>query len=184
MSDPNDLQAFLNEAWYHLLRCVADSRSPARLPSFCTVSPEGKPEVRIVALRGAEQASGVLEVHTDIATAKVAALRQTPLAAFLIWVPKADLQIRLTASVEIQTGEGVEAQWRKVPAASRVSYGTTPVPGTPIKDVFAYEKPADRAKFAVLRCTITEMDIVHLGASHRRASFVAADQWAGAWLAP
>ena len=132
MSDPNDLQAFLNEAWYHLLHGVADSRSPARLPSFCTVSPEGKPEVRIVALRGAEQASGVLEVHTDIATAKVAALRQTPLAAFLIWVPEADLQIRLTASVEIQTGEGVEAQWRKVPAASRVSYGTTPVPGTPI----------------------------------------------------
>lgn len=184
MSDPNDLQAFLNEAWQHLLNGVADSTSPARYPTFCTVSPEGTPEARIVALRGAVQASGLLEIHTDSATAKVAALRQTPVAAFLIWLPEADMQIRLTTSVEIATGAGVEAQWRKVPAASRVSYGTLPVPGTPIANVFDYAKPADRAKFAVLNCTVTGIDLVHLGARHRRASFSAVDGWAGTWLAP
>jgi hypothetical protein len=40
MSDPNDLQAMLDEAWRHLTRGVADSRSPARYPTFATVAPE------------------------------------------------------------------------------------------------------------------------------------------------
>ena len=56
MSDPGDLQAFLAEGWQHLRRGAADGRSPARYPSFATVSPEGVPEVRTVALRRAAEA--------------------------------------------------------------------------------------------------------------------------------
>ena len=74
MSDPNDLQAFLDEAWRHLTRGVADSKAPARYPTFATVSTQGKPEARTVALRGASRSAGALEVHTDIETAKVTAL--------------------------------------------------------------------------------------------------------------
>jgi hypothetical protein len=184
VSDPGNLQAFLDEAWRHITRGVADSRSPARYPTFVTVSPAGVPEARTVALRGASRAQAVLEVHTDIETAKVAALRATPVAAFHVWLPRADLQIRLTADVEILTGDAVEAQWARVPAASRVSYGTIPVPGAPIPDVYAYDKPPERARFAVLRCALTQIDLVHLGERHRRAGFVRADGWAGSWLAP
>lgn len=184
MSDPNDLNAFLTEGWQHLGRGVADSKSPARYPTFATVSPEGMPQARTVALRGAVQSAGEVEVHTDIETDKIAALRQTPHVALHIWLPRADLQIRLTAQVEIQTGETVEPQWTKVPAASRVSYGTEPVPGTPIDHVYAFEKPPLRARFAVLRCVVDQIDLVHLGARHRRALFLRADGWKGTWLAP
>lgn len=184
MSDPNDLQAFLEEAWRHLSRGVADSRSPARYPTFVTVSPDGVPEARTVALRGASRSAGTLDVHTDIATSKVAALRQSPTAAFHVWLPRADLQIRLTVSVEILTGTDVDPQWDRIPAASRVSYGTLPEPGTPIAAVYAYEKPSDRDRFAVLKCSLMAMDLVHLGTRHRRAIFVRDDDWAGIWLAP
>ena len=184
MSDPNDLKSLLDEVWRHLIRGVADSRSPARYPTFITVSPDNKPEARTVVLRGASRSSGDLEVHTDIATSKVAALQYAPTAAFHIWIPRADLQIRLTASVKILTGIDVEPQWDRIPVGSRVSYGTLPEPGTPIPDVYAYEKLGDRARFAVLKCSLLEMDLVHLGTRHRRAAFVCDDDWAGTWLAP
>lgn len=184
MSDPNDLSAFLGEAWQHLGRGVADSRSPARYPTFATVSPAGLPELRTVALRGASQSSGWVEVHTDVETPKVASLRATPHAQLHIWLPRADLQIRLSARVDILTGDAVEEAWARVPPGSRVSYGTEPIPATPIDHVYAYEKPAERRRFAVLRCVLSEMDLVHLGAQHRRAVYRAQNGWQGTWVAP
>lgn len=184
MSDPNDLAAFLSEAWQHLARGVADRRAPARHPAFATVSPEGKPEVRTVVLRRAVQSDALVEVQTDTRTPKVAALRATPFASLHVWVPRSDLQIRLSAEVEIITGDAAQADWDKVPEGSRVSYGTQPVPGTPIDHVFAYEKPSNRARFAVLRCHVTGIDLVHLGAQHRRAFYWRDDAWQGTWVAP
>ena len=184
MNDAGDLSAFLDEAWQHLERGVADSRSPARYPTFATVSPDGKPEARTVVLRGAARSSASVEVHTDIATAKVAALKDNPFAALHFWLPKADLQIRLTALVEIVTGLDADEQWAKIPPASRISYGTMPKPGVPITDVFAYEKPANRDRFAVLRCNLQKIDLVHLGTRHRRALFSSGNTWTGQWLAP
>jgi pyridoxamine 5'-phosphate oxidase len=184
MSDPNDLHAFLDEGWRHLTRGVADSRSPARYPTLATVAPESTPEARTVSLRGASRAQSVLEVHTDMATSKVVALQHNPKAAFHIWLPRADLQIRITTFVDVLTGPDIDPQWDRVPEGSWVSYGTRPKPGTPISDVYAYEKPSNRDRFAVLKCRVLEIDLVHLGARHRRAAFVETDDWAGKWLAP
>ncbi|MEM6372686.1 MAG: pyridoxamine 5'-phosphate oxidase family protein [Pseudomonadota bacterium] len=184
MSDPNDLNAYLDAAWQHLSRGVADAKSPARYPTFATVSPDGWPEARTVALRKASRSAAILEVHTDIKTPKAASLAIHPRAQLHIWLPRADLQIRASVTVEILTGPGIDAQWDKVPFASRVSYGTQPVPGTPIPHVYAYEKPAERSRFAVLHCHLVALDLVHLGARHRRAVFSAKDGWAGTWVAP
>ena len=75
MSDPNDLQAFLDEGWQHLRRGVADARAPARQLVLATVSREGAPEARAVVLRRATQSKAEVEVHTDTRTAKIKALR-------------------------------------------------------------------------------------------------------------
>lgn len=184
MSDPNDLSALLSEVWQHLGRGAADGRHPARYPTLATVSPAGMPEARTVALRAARRSQNRLEAHTDISTPKVASLAHHPWAQFHIWIPRADLQLRVTTRVEIVTGAEVQAQWDAVPAASRVSYGTAPVPGTPIDHVYAYDKPPVRDRFAVLSCDVHEMDVVHLGAQHRRALFRAEDDWTGQWVAP
>lgn len=184
MSDPGDLAAFLTDAWQHLLRGVADAKSPARYPTFATTAPDGTPEARTVALRGARRSEAAVEVHTDIETAKIAALRHNNRAALHIWLPRAQLQIRLTAEVDILTGVEVEDQWNRVPPASRISYGTDPVPGISIDHVYAYEKPPVRDRFAVLNCRLTKIDLVHLDTRHRRAIYGRADNWRGTWVAP
>ena len=184
MSDPSDLAAFLDMSWQYLRRGVADARSPARYPAFATVSPDGIPEVRTVALRCADQGAAMVEVHTDIFTPKVSALRATPRAALQVWLPRPRLQIRLAAFVEILTGEAVEEAWARVPAASRLSYGTRPEPGTPIPDAFAYDKPPMRDRFAVLRCRVDHIDLVDLGPRHRRAAYTRETRWRGTWLSP
>ncbi|MEM7520861.1 MAG: pyridoxamine 5'-phosphate oxidase family protein [Pseudomonadota bacterium] len=184
MSDPNDLAAFLTEGWQHISRGVADRHAPARHPTFATVSPQGKPEARTVVLRKAQRSEDVLEVQTDTRTPKIAALRANPFATLHVWVPRSDLQLRLNGAVEILTGEAVAEDWKKVPEASRVSYGTMPAPGTPIASVYAYEKPPNADRFAVLRVHLTDIDLVHLGAQHRRAFFARDDGWQGTWVAP
>ena len=165
-----------NEVW--------PSRSPARYPAFATAAAGGTPEVRTVVLRGASRSQSILEVHTDIATSKVVALQHSPKAAFLVWLPRVNLQIRVTTTVDIQTGSAVDEQWNRIPVASRVSYGTEPTPGTVISDVYAYEKPSKRERFAVLICNMLSIDLVQLGERHRRASFRRANDWMGEWLAP
>ncbi|MEO0379860.1 MAG: pyridoxamine 5'-phosphate oxidase family protein [Pseudomonadota bacterium] len=184
MTDPNDLAAFLDAAWQHLGRGVADAKSPARYPVFATTSPEGWPEARTVALRRAARADSLVEVHTDTETPKVTALRHSPRASLHIWLPRSDLQIRLQAQVEVLTGPGIDADWARVPPGSRVSYGTQPIPGTPIASVYDYDKPALRDRFAVLRCHLVDIDLVHLGPQHRRAIYRADTGWKGTWVAP
>ncbi|MGR3701355.1 MAG: pyridoxamine 5'-phosphate oxidase family protein [Paracoccaceae bacterium] len=178
------LEGLREQVWLRLVRGVADRRAAARHPTFATVSPAGWPEARTVVLRGADPAAAVLEVHTDLHSAKVAALRATPRAALHVWEASAHLQIRLMTEVTILTGAAVAEAWARVPDPSRQSYGTRPAPGTPIAVALEYDKPADPASFAVLRCAVQAMDIVHLGPQHRRARFDRADGWAGQWLAP
>lgn len=182
MTDPEDLGAFLTDAWRLLLFGVAGAQSAARHPVLATVSPEGWPEARTVVLRRAERAAAELEVHTDLATPKVAALRENPRAALHIWDEPSALQIR--AAVRVEIVPRAKGRWQRIPEASRAAYGTMPPPGTPIASAFDYHKPADPERFAALICTVEMFDIVHLGARHRRARFEAGDGWRGQWLAP
>ncbi len=178
------LDGLHQQVWTRLVRGVADRRAPARHPTLATLSPAGWPEARTVVLRAADPAAAVLEVHTDLHSAKVAALRANPRAAFHVWEASAHLQTRLMVEVTILTGDAVAATWARVPDPSRHGYGTTPPPGQPIAAALAYDKPADPASFAVLRCAVQAMDVLHLGPQHRRARFDRADGWAGQWLAP
>jgi pyridoxamine 5'-phosphate oxidase len=187
-TDPHPWAATLDglytQAWARLVRGVADRRAPARHPTLATVSSDGWPEARTVVLRAADPVSATLDLHTDLRSAKVMALQSTPCAALHIWDQTAHLQIRITADVTILTGDSVAATWAKVPEASRHAYATTPAPGQAIPTALAYRAASDHTFFAVLRCTVQSMDILHLGPDHRRAAFDRASGWAGMWLSP
>ena len=172
------------QVWLRLLRGVNDRHAPGRHPTLAPISPSGWPEARTVVLRAADARAAVLDVHTDLRSPKMAALCAMPRAALHIWDQSAHLQIRISADVSILSGDAVAAIWEKVPDPSRNSYGTEPAPGQPIFAALDYSKPADPASFAVLRCTVRRMDILHLGPHHRRAEFTRASKWAGQWLAP
>lgn len=187
-SDPHpwaaDLATLHAQIWTRLARGVRDRHAPARHPTLATVTPAGMPQARTVVLRAAAADAATLDIHTDLRSAKVIQLHATPQAALHIWDASAHLQIRIEAEVAILSGTDVADVWANVPDASRVSYGCTPAPGTPIPTALAYHKAHDAATFAVLRLSVLAIDAVHLGPSHRRARFERAKQWVGQWLAP
>ncbi|MFN3279633.1 MAG: pyridoxamine 5'-phosphate oxidase family protein [Paracoccus hibiscisoli] len=174
----------LDQIWARLVRGVGDRHAPARHPTLATVTPQGMPQARTVVLRGADRGAGVLEVHTDLQSGKVADLRANPLAALHVWDAGAHLQTRIEARADILTGDVVAAVWARVPDPSRQSYGSQPAPGTPIDDPLAYAKRPDAACFVVLRLTVLAIDAVHLGPQHRRARYTRETGWQGQWLAP
>lgn len=177
-------EGIYGRAWDVLTAGLSLRDAPARQPAFATVSPTGWPEVRTVVLRGVDPKRRTVEVHTDLYSDKIASLRAHPKAALLIWEPKDDLQIRLQANVTVAHGDDVATFWQKVPDPNRQSYGVVPSPGTVIADALDYRKSPDPATFAVLTCAVDAIDIVHLGANHRRIRFTQAGDWQGEWLAP
>lgn len=177
-------QGLLQRVWDTLGHGVTDAQHPARRPTFATVSPNGWPEARTVVLRAADPDSGLVCVHTDINSDKIKSLQATPCAALHIWDSAQDLQIRLQADVQIITGAETRALWDKIPNHAQQSYGVTPAPGSVIKHALDYVKDPDPNTFAVLECTVSQIDVVHLGAQHRRSHFSRARHWQGQWLSP
>lgn len=161
-----------------------DARQNTRLWALATVDARGVPAARTVVLRGASLDRYAVQFHTDLGSSKVLDLTQNPQASLLCWLPAHDLQIRLQVDVDVQSGVAVSDVWANVPDPARQAYGAKPPPATPIGDALAYEKPADAAAFAVLDCTVSCVDILHLGADHRRAIFSRDSDWVGQWVAP
>ncbi|MEM0935956.1 MAG: pyridoxamine 5'-phosphate oxidase family protein [Pseudomonadota bacterium] len=177
-----ELAALYDTLWQRLERGVADRRAAARHPVLATQARHGGGEARVVVLRAAARDAGVLTVHTDSASPKVAELRDEPRATLLVWETKARLQVRLRVHVTIRPGSAEE--WARVPEASRLSYGGA-APGTCVARPGDVESMADPARFAVLDAHIGEIDLLHLDQpAHRRARFCREDGWRGVWLAP
>ena len=172
------------KVWNTLDQGVCDASHPARLATFATVSPVGWPEARTVVLRAADREAGLVTVHTDLFSDKIKGLRRLPRAALHIWDAGQDLQIRLQSEVVIRSGVDTRPLWEQTPDHAQQSYGVTPPPGTPIDSALAYAKNPAPDSFAVLVCTITAIDAVHLGADHRRARFSRLGHWRGQWLSP
>ena len=170
--------------WQTLTQGVSDPAAAAHWPVMATVSAEGWPEARTVVLRGADETLLRISVHTDLFSDKIASLRANGRAAFHVWDAGQALQIRLQCDVEIQSGATTRALWDSIPDHAQQSYGVTPPPGTPIADALSYQKKPDPASFAVLYCTVQQIDLVHLGRQHRRVAFSRQRHWQGQWLSP
>lgn len=170
--------------WKLLAQGLADPGHPARLPCLATVSADGWPEARTVVLRLADAATATVTVHTDLYSDKMRSLAATPRAALQIWDPATALQLRLQADVSVASGPATRALWDRIPDHAQQSYGVTPPPGTAIADALDYVKDPDPESFAVLICRLRDVDVVHLGQAHRRASFSRTRGWQGQWLSP
>lgn len=174
----------LQETWNILDKGVADARHPARRPTFATISPDGWPEARTLVLRASDQGAAMLSLHTDITSDKIKSLAKTARAALHVWDEGENLQIRIQADVIVETGASTRALWDKIPDHAQQSYGVTPPPGTPIENALDYVKEPDPATFAILHCRLAHIDVLYLGAQHRRASYSRARHWQGQWLSP
>lgn len=173
------------QAWSILSRGVADRKAPARHPVLATTSSTHGAQARVVVLRKAVQAPPMLEIHTDTLSGKVSDLKEDPRASLLVWAPKASIQLRLRVAVSVEEGSSASEQWHRVPDGSRQAYGGTPPPGHPIASPEDFSPNPTVERFAVLRCDLVELDMLHLASEgHRRALYRAADNFKGQWIAP
>lgn len=184
----NDLDRFMADGWRILHEGVADSDSPARFAALATVDHSGTPKVRTVALRRADENARVLEMHTDLRTAKVAELMAQPRASLMIWHPGPRLQFRGTGRMDVLSGPDVAQRWQLVPDSARAAYGHIPAPGTTIDAVGAFDITPDVDNFAALVLHLDQIDLVCLAdpdeAGHRRAIYDKKQDWRGQWVSP
>ncbi|WGH77720.1 pyridoxamine 5'-phosphate oxidase family protein [Jannaschia ovalis] len=181
MSDPWDaLDTLLDHLWARLARGAADASDPFRFVALATAGAEG-PEARMVGNRAADRAARRLEVHSDLRTAKVAALRRDPRATLLFWDAAAQLQLRVQLEMDLIPAD--PARWDRIPETPRLNYGTDPAPGTPVAAPETVTRTPDRARFVALSGRVRGMDAVSLAHDpHRRAHFAA--DGTGQWVAP
>ena len=184
MSDLNDLSAFFDLAWQQLENAMKMRDLASRQVALATVSMDGKPEVRTVVLRDVSRASSILRVNIDVVSAKVTSLDAHPFAELLYWNAETVLQLRLKARVEIMRGDETASIWPSIPRESRSNYGSNPETGTPISNVFDYEKLGLPQNFAILTFHVDDIDVVELGDRHRRAHFNRQSDWVWQWIVP
>ena len=169
------------QAWQELARGVADRKHPARTPTLATLGADG-PEARSVVLRRADPESAILEIHTDTASAKVAEIARDPRVALHVWIPKQNLQLRLSAHATLIHNDA--DRWANIPETAQIVYGGTPEPGQVIDRPDDHTPGATPDRFTAIDCRLTRADILHLGTPrHLRATFTGPD-WSGAWVAP
>ncbi|MGI1663512.1 pyridoxamine 5'-phosphate oxidase family protein [Palleronia sp. KMU-117] len=179
------LPGTLDAVWQRLARGVADRRAPARHPVLATAGQNGGAAARVVVLRAADRANARIEVHTDTASGKIAEVTADPACALVVWDPRAQVQIRLTATASILSGADAAGRWARIPEGARTNYGGAPAPGTPLADPAEHRPGATFDRFAVLDLRIDAIETLHLGRDrHRRARFERADGFAGRWIAP
>lgn len=172
------LDETLENVWHLLMRGVTVRNSAARYMVLASVGAEAA-EARMVVLRGADRATGTLEVHTDSTSAKVKELEANPFATILIWDGEAKLQIRLRVNVLVEIGDA--AAWDLIPVHARDAYGGAPLPGDPLDRPTDFAPSADLNRFAKLSCQIDEIETLQLGTPHQRARF---RDGVGSWIAP
>ena len=176
------LAGLQDRAWDGLAAACADGSHPLHLCALATSGLGGAAEARMVALRSADRGAAALSVQTDLASRKVAELEANPLATLLFWWPDASLQIRARARVTVERGATLDPDWATLPEDSRRNYGGRPPPSTPMAE--DYRETAERDRFGRLVAELTGLDLVHLGAFHRRAEYARDDGFEGRWLAP
>ncbi len=155
---------------------VVDAASPFRTPTLAGIGATGEPTLRSVVLRGIDNATRCLEMHTDTRSAKFNEFSVNPLAALHIWDAARRIQLRLQGTVALHVAESVaEAAWALLPPARRSTYCVAPGPGTAIETLHATHAIGEDAGFSVfcvLRFTFTELEWLHLEHScHNRARF-------------
>lgn len=178
------LSALHDSLWQIIGRGPAEATAAARHLTLATTGRDGAPQLRMVILRAADRAAATLDIHTDLRSGKIAALRADPRAEALFWDPQARIQIRASGRAAIISGAEAASLWARVPAAARPVYGAAPPPGTPIPGPLAYEPADGAAVFGVIRLTLGRIEALHLGERHRRACFDRQDGWRGQWLSP
>ena len=197
---PDSLDGVLRQIWSSIARGVKDRRHGFHSPAVATQGPNG-PDIRTVVLRDCRESLRRVTFHTDMRSAKVAALRQFCGVAWLFYDPARKTQIRLSGRATVHHGDARAAEgWARTRDFSRRCYCIPVAPGSAVAgpsgglpEGMETRAPTTEESerlgwphFAVVDTVADRLDwlwLAHDG--HRRAGFTWADgTWRGAWLIP
>ena len=186
---PPPALAFVEHSLSVLEQSVNNHDGDLRNVQLATVSPEGRPNVRTLVLRGFDRSSACAEMHTDARAAKVRDMAHCSHVTLLAWSASDHLQIRLAGTAELHRADDIaRARWDKLSPAARKPYGLLAEAGSPIEDpgTQSHLPPESQfGQFVVVVVSLTSLDILLLGpeGSQTRASgrFTAAGITAG-WI--
>jgi len=184
----HDADGFGGAAIALIARAAADPKSPLRWPVLVTGGADG-PGGRVVVLRQFNQRAREAVIYTDVRTGKVADIRADDRAALIFHQEWPNLQIRAGGIASLHHGDDIAAKhWERARRGRTRDYESLAAPGAPISSPEAaeYDEGQGAENFAVIRVTISELDVLLLGReAHRRARFTwTGARWGGRWVVP
>ena len=164
---PTDALSFIEDALSALEGSLHDRGSDLRNVQLATLSPQGRPRLRTLVLRGFERSPACAEMHSDARAAKAHDIAHARQVSLLAWSSADQLQIRLEGDARLHRDDEVaRARWEGLSPSARNTYGLRAEPGSPIAD------PDDRShlppeqqflQFAVILVSLTGIDVLRLG---------------------
>jgi hypothetical protein len=144
--------------------------------TLATTAACGMPQARMVVLRHVDAAKRQIDIHTDLRSAKIEALRHTPAALLHGWDAARRIQLQLSGPITLHANDDIAAgAWQSLREASRATYGRMPGPGTPIGQPGQTTPQSESEAFAIFcvaRMQLQTLEWLHLGQGcHRRARF-------------
>ena len=180
-----DLSEIKSKIWSMLNNAVKDRSSPFRIPVFIC-GDQSDFDGRIVVLRKSDEASKLVQYHSDIRSDKIAKLKTNKNAAMLFYDKEEKIQVRLKVECIINhNNEITKESWSKTQHISRKCYLVDNDPGTESDsptsglkhelDNFecTMEQSEEEYKnFTVIQCKVKSIEWLYLAAKgHRRAKF-------------
>ncbi len=193
----SNLSEAYSGCWNLLNEALKISTDPLRTPVLGVSANTGAPHLRTLVLRNIEMADKKLYFFTDLRSAKIALLQQSPMASLLFYHPEHKFQMVLYGSVTLHHQDAVtQAYWQKLPVWGRRTYATTSGPGTVLEnegsglpdfwrdDMALAETEYAYPNFAVLTFQTTHWEALNLDrAGNQRVQFQE-PQETGEWLVP
>lgn len=187
------LDMVYQQIWELLRKAVLDGDRPFKTVQVATVDTDGRPDVRTVLLRNANQQESIVCFHTDTRSPKTSHLKREPHVAIAGFAPDLKQQLRIYGTAEVVLDEHLRLQaWNSSEDRTLPAYRTALPPGTLITQPgVAFSRPASDddafSHFCVIRVHVAQIDWLDesVGNEARRATYVrTASHWDASWIAP
>lgn len=152
-----------------LTRAAHDRQAGAlRWPVLASAARGGGADARMLVLRQFDRENGVLELHSDARSEKIAQLREQPCCTLLFFDARSNIQLGVRACARVHCGDEVARRaFAQAPEGSLDDYRGA-APGARLDDNPARSDEAE-ANFAVIRLVIEAADWLKLDRDgHRR----------------
>jgi pyridoxamine 5'-phosphate oxidase len=191
---PQTLTGVLDALWGRIGDAL-DGRWPSwALPTLVTVTEDGSPRARVLALRSIDRDARRLAFHTDARSDKVREIQAEQRVSLLFFDRDDAVQARFDGICQVHHADPVAAAaWRGVSGLRRAACAVEAEPGSPLDAAQPFAALPAMAStddafsnFAVLVVEADAIDWLWLGPQDmRRARFAwVGGHWSSSWIVP